>query len=54
MVALHVRGRVIGRSDGEVHLPVHIEKDCLDDGLPAGQEQVLRVGPATAGLHQHP
>ncbi len=45
MVALQVRGWVIDRRDGQVHLAVDVEQDCLDDRLPAGQEQVLRVGP---------
>ena len=51
MVALEVGGRIVSRRDGEVHLAVDVEQDCLDDGLAAGEEQVLGVRPPGARLH---
>ena len=36
VTAVQVGRRIVGRSDGQVHLAVHVEEHGLDDGLPAG------------------
>ena len=53
MIALEVSGRVVDGCHSQVDLSVDVEQDRLDDRLPASQEQVLCVSPATAGLHAH-
>lgn len=53
MAALQVRGRVVEWCHRQVHLAVDVVQYGLNDRLSAGQEQILRVGPARAWTHYH-
>ena len=54
VAALQLGGRVLVGADGQVDVAVHVVQHGLHGGGPAGQEQVLGVGPADARAHDHP